>query len=173
MPRESYNIQIDEDLDAYIRYYNDGAMSPKVARALADGLDLANALAEPRIKRNRLTGTGPFPVSQNRLGHRSRRLIRSFNSAPARVVEEGQNIRVTASMGSNVSYFGAHEFGWRGTVRVKGHTRRGGVKVRAHDRRVTVPERAMVRTELKDRQTSALYLRHLTASVVESLDPTT
>lgn len=62
----------------------------------------------------------PFPVSEHKLGNRSNRLRGSLD-APLPVIS-GQT--VTSSIGTNVEYAAAHEFGNHDTVTVPAHTRR-------------------------------------------------
>ncbi|WP_193214934.1 HK97 gp10 family phage protein [Luteolibacter marinus] len=70
----------------------------------------------------RFTGQGPFPVAQGKLGVRSGRLRKSIRSTKAQL-----NLRtgeISVAFGSNVVYFAIHEFGFKGQVPVKSHTRR-------------------------------------------------
>lgn len=90
-------------------------MLPAVARGLDTGLEVALGQATAR----RFTGKGPFPVSAKRLGVVSGRLRASLRRSAARV--EGDTVK--ASVGSNVVYFGVHEFGFAGTVAVRAHKR--------------------------------------------------
>lgn len=82
-------------------------------------------------------------------------LRRSIN----RVVRETR-ASVTATVGTNVSYAAAHEYGFDGTVAVRGHLRRikeafgrsitpVEVSVAAHSRAVHLPERSFLRSTLK------------------------
>lgn len=90
-------------------------MLPAVARGLDRGLELALGQATAK----RFTGKGPFAVSEKRLGVVSGRLRASLRRSAARV--EGDSVR--AAVGTNVRYFGIHEFGFNGTVNVKAHKR--------------------------------------------------
>jgi phage gpG-like protein len=70
---------------------------------------------------------------------------------------------VMASVGTNVRYAAAHEYGFDGPVTVKAHIRRaaligvdragarGEVYVRSHTRHMRLPERSFLRSELRDR----------------------
>lgn len=73
------------------------------------------------------------------------------------------NDAVMATVGTNLRYAAAHEYGFNGTVTVKGHIRRaalvgvdragarGEVHVRSHTRHMRLPERSFLRSELRDR----------------------
>jgi len=82
-------------------------MPVRMLTAIARGLDQANFLAVRNIQAKHLTGVGPFPVAEHRLGVRSTRLLGSVVPAPA--VVTGQT--VTSGIGSNVEYAAIHEFG--------------------------------------------------------------
>lgn len=166
--RATVIIHSSTNLGQLVRKWAKTAVAPRVAEGVRRGLDLAQQLVVGRIKTRRLNGVGPFPISQHKLGHRSRRLVRAFDTNRARVVNP-QNIDVRVSMGSNVSYFGAHEFGFNGKVQVKAHTRENGAKVRAHLRHVRIPERAMVRTEIAEPATLEIYRDKIARAVVAEL----
>lgn len=115
----------------------------------------------------RLRGKGPFPPAEGRLGVRTARLWQSVWQAPAKI--SGNTI--TASIGTNVKYAGAHEYGFTGVVQVKAHKRRiiahdryekrgrgwtktqSGIRgtVRAHSMRMHIPARAPFRRGIEDR----------------------
>ena len=76
--------------------------------AIAKGMDKANAFMVSHIQSAHLTGTGPFPVSEHRLGIRTNRLRGGVWAAPATV--SGGN-EVQSSIGDNVAYAAIHEFG--------------------------------------------------------------
>lgn len=82
-----------------------------VLRAVAREVDTQTQLTVGHITAKRLTGTGPFPVSEHRLGVRTGHLRRSLRGTSA--VVEGDT--VTSTIGSNVKYAGIHEFG--GTIK--------------------------------------------------------
>lgn len=52
-------------------------LTPAMMQAIARGMDQANQLALRRIQQKHLTGVGPFPPAQHRLGIRSGDLLRS------------------------------------------------------------------------------------------------
>lgn len=78
-------------------------------------------------------------------------LRRSINQ---RVVEDGPSIY--AQVGTNVAYAHAHEYGFRGPVSVRAHTRTlatGTVQnVRAHTRQMNLPARSFLRSTLSEEQ---------------------
>lgn len=107
----------------------------RIMPAIQRGMDYGAAIALGHITRERFFGKGPFPVIEGKLGvghKRGGRLRQSlrWNSTglPGKTTGGTPSIisggTVTASMGSNVEYFGAHEFGFNGSVTVRAHTRR-------------------------------------------------
>lgn len=80
-------------------------------------------IGQASIKRMNFPGDGPTTLEG--LRHRTGHLLRSLR-ATTTVSEDG----VRTSIGSNLRYFGVHEFGFQGTVAVKAHTRRGPARVR-------------------------------------------
>lgn len=125
-----------------------------VARGLSRGV----LLVAGRIQVKRLTGKGPFPVSQHKLGVISGRLRQSLRATEARI--EGDN--VIASIGTKVGYARAHEFGFNGAVKVRAHevtmTTLFGRKLAeplrfsrlASTRKVKIPERRPIRTGIEE-----------------------
>lgn len=88
-----------------------------VTTLLVRALDQENELTVGHIVQERATGTGPFPPSEGKLGVRTSRYRRSIRRARAAV--SGTSIQ--SSIGSNVRYAGAHEFGFKDVVSVKAH----------------------------------------------------
>lgn len=76
-------------------------------KRLREGMNKANQRVLAVTVRRRFLGSGPFPASQNKLGHRSRLLGRSLRSS----YPKGSQGNITSTMGSHVKYFGIHEFG--------------------------------------------------------------
>jgi phage gpG-like protein len=159
------------------------AMLPAVMRNLRATLNTQNEETVGHIKRERATGHGPFPVAEHRLGVRDNRYRPSIRKSSAVV---NGNILV-ASIGSNVEYAGAHEFGFSGSVFVRGHARaqasrnvRGKVDgkrrltaqgialVRGHNRAMNIPARAPITTGIEDR--AAAVSQALSDSVVTTLN---
>jgi hypothetical protein len=97
-----------------------GGFPLAMREAIIRTADRQNELTVGGIKRNRATGKGPFPVSEGRLGVVSGRYRQSIRRTPA-VFENGA---VVSTIGSNVKYAGAHEFGFDGVVNVKSFIRR-------------------------------------------------
>lgn len=81
-----------------------------VPRAIAQEMNLQNQLTIGHIVQRRMTGKGPFPPSEGRLGVKTGRLRGSLRATAA--VVQGQTI--TSAIGTNVKYAGIHEFG--GTI---------------------------------------------------------
>ncbi len=110
-----------------------------------------------RAVKNRFTGRGPFPVSQNRLGVVTNRLRKSMRSTLPQIDPAGG--RVVISMGSNVSYYGPHEFGFRGRVQVKGHTRRNTPGPKTFRGRLTKSSQRAMTDVMRERELSGTRKR--------------
>jgi hypothetical protein len=148
-------------------------MPGKMLRAIKRGMDRGGELALGKITAERFTGKGPFPEIDGRLGVKTNRLRSSLRYTGARI--EGDT--VTGAMGSNVEYFGVHEWGYNGQVHVEAFTRRqksrdvrevkytktgkvsktkgklvasGIARVRAHTRWLGIPARAPLGHGLAD-----------------------
>jgi phage gpG-like protein len=148
------SIQVPPNLDAALRGLKPDVMVSSIRRGMNRGTQLVTDL----IRRNRLTGQGPFAVSAHQLGVRSGRLRKSLYNTPAVV----SGMEITTAIGAKVGYAAAHEFGFKGKVPIKAHNRTikkaFGVKlkaasthaVKAHQRSVNIPERAPIRTGINE-----------------------
>lgn len=135
--------------------------------------DLQNQLTIGHITQHRLTGKGPFPPVQNRLGVRSNRLRKSLRATKARI----KGTAVISAIGTNVKYAAIHEFG--GTT--KPHTikprRKKALYFAAGGRMVTVgkvnhpgskiPRRRPIWRGIKDR--SRFYAAAISQAITKSL----
>ena len=88
-----------------------------------------------RAVNGRFMGKGPFPVSQHRLGIVSHRLRQSMVTTGLQV--NAGTGTASVSMGSNVKYYRGHEFGYKGTVQVRGHTRKAVVTAKNNRGKLT------------------------------------
>lgn len=150
-----------------------------------------------RAVKNRFTGKGPFPVSENRLGIVTNLLRKSLRATAVQV--NSASGQMSVSLGSNVSYFAAHEFGFSGKVQVRGHTRkavadsrnsrgkitRAGINnlkasklvrgrsnyslVRPHSRQVKIPARRPLFTEINSPATELTFSAKITTAVKQVL----
>lgn len=114
------SIRVTKDQSAALLALRGGMARLLAPLARAFGSGAQEVLG--RAVKNRFTGKGPFPVAENRLGVRTNRLRKSMRATPLQVA--GSTGAASISMGSNVSYYRGHEFGFRGRVQVKGHSRR-------------------------------------------------
>ena len=152
------------------------AFPDKVRAAVSVGMQRGAQTALFKVQRERFTGAGPFSPSSNRIGIISGRLRGSLLLSPPVT----SATEITATVSTAVSYFPAHEFGFKGAVNVKAHARtrsrsasgkslrkdgtprKGDTliettgKVKAHTRNVDIPERRMLRTGLSEHLPSAL-----------------
>lgn len=164
--KEPVKIELTKESVEFIRRFSD---YPEVlSDGIRDGMDRANLVSLSRIQRSRFSGTGPFKPSQHRLGIVSGRLRRSLRTVPAEV-ENASNLEVRSGMGSAVEYFGAHEFGLRKRVTVRSHLRNGS-RVRSHTRAMNVPERAPLRTGLRDDDVQEIYQEEIERGIRRSVE---
>src|SRR5258708_3100975 len=115
-------------------------------QAIKRGMNRALAIVSGRIQERRLTGRGPFPVSEHRLGERTGQLKLRTRATPAQITSEGNQTVVTGSIGSSAKYAAYQEFG----------TRR-------------LPERAPFRTGIRENIT--YITQEIEREVVKSLKP--
>lgn len=102
---------------------------------------------QARVKMSKLSGQ----VLKTRTGT----LRRSINYEIKRV----STSRIEAIVGTNVEYARAHEYGFKGRVRVKEHLRivkegrrKFSTWIRAHDKVLNLPERSFLRSALREMQ---------------------
>jgi phage gpG-like protein len=163
------------------------ALPQKMAARIAQVMDQQNQLTVGHIQRAHLTGRGPFPPEEHRLGVVTNRLRGSVNANAAKVNGD----LVDSSIGSNVKYARIHEFGGRihhdsremkvrlrtdargNLVRQLGHlavfaknshkrARETTVQAKAYD--VDMPERAPFRTGIAERAKN--YGQSISAAIV-------
>ncbi len=84
-------------------------------QAIRRGMTRALAVVSGRIQEKRLTGHGPFPVLEHRLGERTGQLKLRTQSTPATVTSEGNQAVIEGAIGSSVFYAAFNEFGTRKT----------------------------------------------------------
>ncbi len=147
-------ITITPNLAATLKGLKPEAMRDAIARGMTHGAQIIVGM----VTEERLTGKGPFPVSDHRLGVVTGRLRQSLRATPARV--EGQSVII--GIGTPVEYARLHEFGWEGDVKVRAHERNGHT-VREHERHVTIAERAPIRTGIKE------HLGEMQTSITEEI----
>ncbi len=84
-------------------------------QAIKRGMTRALAIVSGRIQERRLTGHGPFPATEHRLGERSGQLKLRTQSKPVTITSEGTQTVVEGGIGSSVFYAAFNEFGTRKT----------------------------------------------------------
>ncbi len=115
-------------------------------QAIKRGMTRALAIVSGRIQERRLTGHGPFPATEHRLGERTGQLKLRTLATPATVKSTGNQVVVEGAIGSNVFYAAIHEFGGK-----------------------HAPERAPFRTGIRE---NAKYISdEIEREVVKSLKP--
>ena len=80
-------------------------------QAIKRGMTRALQVVSGRIQEKRLTGHGPFPVAEHRLGERTGQLKLRTRATPATVTTAGNTSTVTGAIGSSVKYAAYQEFG--------------------------------------------------------------
>jgi hypothetical protein len=159
---------VNERTMAFLRQGPDVAL-----RAIARAQTLATEEVVAKIIPSRLTGKGPFPPSEHRLGRVSHYLARTTVAAPAMI-----NVNtVRTAIGNDAPYWFAHEFGSLGDVEVSSHRRnRPGlgkrrkrvtdatdVLVRGHLRHQNLPARAPVQTGILEKL--SVFQSHISAAL--------
>lgn len=154
MPTLILNVTLPKESETLLLELSDSPL--RIPMAIKRGMDTALQLIVGKIQRQRLSGTGPYPVSDHRLGTRSGLLQRSARAEPAVITGggKGADATVTGAIGSDIFYAEVHEFGMviRGNMRFKAPIAIGAAWtspshwVRAQ--KVTIPERAAFRTEI-------------------------
>lgn len=99
------NVGVSSNLPDFSRAA--AALPRELSARLQEGMGLANQRVIAVTVKRRFSGQGPFPAQQNRLGNKSNLLRRSIRSTSPQI----RDGKVTSKMGSNVPYFGIHEFG--------------------------------------------------------------
>ncbi len=122
------------------------AMPQEFPQAIKRGMTRALQIVSGRIQQTRLTGHGPFPATEHRLGERTGQLKLRTQSTPATVKSQSGQVVVEGAIGSSVFYAAFNEFGTRKT-----------------------PERAPFRTGIRE---NAKYISdEIEREVVKSLKP--
>lgn len=98
------NIHITPESAALAKDLQSGE---KLMQAIARAIAQENELTLSAIKAKRLTGQGPFPVDEHRLGKRTGQLFSLAAASPPVIT----GTRVVSSLGDSVKYAAIHEFG--------------------------------------------------------------
>ena len=154
----------------------------RAVKAVVAGVDAGSQLLLAQAIKERFTGRGPFPVADNKLGVKSGQLRRSLRFTRAEV---GANGVVTTRAGSNLKYFGVHEFGLNGKVsvraaRVRAHTIDNAFGKgnpfsilshtrSAHMRNANVPKRAPLTTAIED-HSSRIYVKQIRNALIKLIN---
>lgn len=159
-------VKSDDSVRQMLTLLKDRRPMGTIAQFLIRGVEQANQELVGLIQKERLNGQGPYPVSQKRLGIVTNRLYKSFRAGQPKF----RNGVISTWFGSNVKYFGRHEFGGSGrqirvgAAKVKAHKRRNAfgrgktVEVPAHTRKAylksdTMPKREPVQAGLREHGT--------------------
>lgn len=118
-------IQLSPQAIALTQKYKNA--STQVPQAIQRGMTRALQIVAGRIQVRRLTGKGPFPVEQHRLGERSGQLKLRTRSTPAKITTTGDTSTIEGAIGSSAYYAAFQEYGTK-----------------------TLPERAPFRTGIKE-----------------------
>lgn len=128
-------IELPPESQALIKRFQD--MPAELPQAIKRGMDRALQIVRFRIQTERLSGKGPYPPSEHRLGVVTQTLQLAARAEPAVIAGN----TVTGAIGtSGVRYALTHEFGFSGTVRGRGGS----------TRKMNLPERAPFRTGINE-----------------------
>jgi phage gpG-like protein len=103
-------------------------MPERLKDGIRRAMDKAAALTVSDIQEKRLSGKGPFPVEEHRLGIHTNLLRTSLRATRAQVLDDGASTQVSLSIGTNVEYARIHEFGGQ----IKRVTKPGKVRLRTN-----------------------------------------
>ena len=139
MNEVTISVTIPPESQALIRKMSN--LPVDIPLAIKRGMDYSLDIVRGRIQRSRLSGKGPYPPSEHRLGVVTQQLQQSLRAEPA-VITGNVVTGDIAAIGSQVFYGAFHEFGLfkKGVVR---GTKSGG-RSKPYD--LNIPERAPVRT---------------------------
>ena len=151
-------VTIEPETVRYLRKLSE--MPREVPKAVQRGLESALVTVTESLKTRRLSGRGPYPPSQHKLGARSGVLR---DSVYYRTSVRGNT--VTGTIGSDVLYAPVHEYGAVIHARNKPYLvfKIRGKTIRAKS--VTIPERAPFRTEAESAQTARIIAHEVTSEV--------
>jgi phage gpG-like protein len=116
----AYNIELTKEARDLI---NRLGTPDYILEGIRAALDVQNNLTLDHIREKRLTGKGPFPVAQHRLGERSKQYRKSARTSEAVI----SGTSVDGGIGANVVYAGIHETG----KTIPRTTKPGKVRLRA------------------------------------------
>jgi hypothetical protein len=91
------------------------SMPQELPQAIKRGMTRGLLIVAGRIQERRLTGRGPFPVTEHRLGERTGQLKLRTHSTEATIQSTGEQATVSGAIGSSVKYAAYQEFGTRKT----------------------------------------------------------
>jgi phage gpG-like protein len=133
-------VDLPPESQALIRGFQ--KLPDEVPQAIKRGMDRALQIVRGRIQENRLSGIGPYPSGERRLGEVTGLLRGSVRAEPAVI----QGNQVVGSIGTNVIYGRVHEFGMTIYPRVAKYLvfKIAGKTIFA--KRSVIPERAPFRT---------------------------
>jgi len=80
----------------------------EVLEGIRRGMDKVLDYTVSDIKEKRLSGKGPYPVAEGRLGQVSSQYFESLRTSPPRIIDENT---VTGAIGTRVKYARIHEYG--------------------------------------------------------------
>lgn len=141
-----------------------------MAQGIARALDRRNELTVGQIQARKLSQRGPTT-----LGVVTNRLRSSIRPALAQVAGPS---RIVSAIGSNVSYAGAHEYGFDGTVQIPAHSRKVTqvfgrqlkspitAEVRSHSAKRHIPARAFISSTVGEE--SEKYAADISAAILRA-----
>jgi phage gpG-like protein len=154
------NVTITPASLAYLKKISD--MPKQVPAAIKRGLDSGLEIVKDRLIHRRLSGQGPYPVSQHRLGQ-----VTGLLQATVTTRSVVQGNKVIGYVGSDAPYAGVHEYG--AVISAKNAPflvfKVLGKTIRT--KQVTIPARAPFTTEMESAETSELIVDKIMAEVLK------
>ena len=135
MPAEPIQIKYDRTVGILLKLQPTTFTQPIMRE-----MNTQNDLTISYCQLHKLQTKGPMTLQVD-----SSNLWKSFKKVNAHIL----GTTIWSGIGSSVKYARVHEFGFKGIVKVPGHTRKGR-PVRAHDRHMVMTERKMVRNSITE-----------------------
>lgn len=155
------NVVVPPKSVAYLEKLS-GLSERAVPLAIQRGLDRGLQIVKQRLVERRLTGSGPFPPDQHRLGQVTGDLAASVSVTPSVI----QGNKVVGSIDSDLIYAPVHEYG--AVISAKNAPflvfKVLGRTIRA--KTVTIPERAPFRTEIESDES----VRVISGEIIQQIE---
>src|SRR5215468_2464203 len=113
------NVELSPEAEALQQSFS--RAPDEFRQAVKQGMTEALHEIAVNIRSKRLTGKGPFPVEEHRLGQVTGMLYGTTDATDAIIVSEGDFATITGSIGTPMPYAAVHEYGFSGSQSVRQH----------------------------------------------------